>query len=108
MAQICFTRPVKIFPDGTRKANLDIEIVLDMFATVDNFDVAVLVSGDGDFERALLSLRAKGKRFKVVSTNGKVARELRIVSGMHYIDVASIKNWVYLHDYSDSDAVIAE
>jgi uncharacterized LabA/DUF88 family protein len=41
--------------DGTpmQKANLDIEIVLDMFNTIDHYDIAVLVSGDGDFERPL-------------------------------------------------------
>src|SRR5438093_3927696 len=51
--------------DGTPtpKANLDIEIVLDMFNTIDHYDLAMLVSGDGDFERPLPLLRARGKRF---------------------------------------------
>lgn len=46
-----------------KKANLDIEIVLDMFNTIDSYDIAVLVSGDGDFDRALQLLKARGKRF---------------------------------------------
>ena len=37
--------------ESKQKANLDVEIVLDMFNTVDTYDMAVLVSGDGDFER---------------------------------------------------------
>jgi len=75
-----------------RKANLDIEIVLDMFNTIDHYDMAVLVSGDGDFERALQLLRARGKQLLVIATEGFIARELRSVAGRHYIDMESIKS----------------
>jgi uncharacterized LabA/DUF88 family protein len=78
----------------TQKANLDIEIVLDMFNTIDHYDMAVLVSGDGDFERPLQLLRARGKRFLVLSTHGFVARELREVAGMHYVDFEDIRERV--------------
>lgn len=82
--------------DGTpkRKANLDIEIVLDMFNTIDHYDMAVLVSGDGDFERPLQLLRARGKRFLVVSTQGFVAKEIREVAGMHFVDFDNIRSQV--------------
>ena len=80
--------------DGSekRKANLDIEIVLDMFNTIDNYDMAVLVSGDGDFERPLKLLKARGKRFIILSTQGFMAKELREVAGMHYVDVQTIRH----------------
>jgi uncharacterized LabA/DUF88 family protein len=47
--------------DGTQtqKANLDIEIVLNMSNTIDHYDMAMLVSGDGDFEWPLQLLRAR-------------------------------------------------
>jgi uncharacterized LabA/DUF88 family protein len=82
--------------DGTltQKANLDIEIVLDMFNIIDHYDMAMLVSGDGDFERPLQLLRARGKRFVVLSTQGLIARELREVAGMHYIDFEDIREHV--------------
>ncbi len=73
-----------------RKANLDIEIVLDMFNTIDNYDMAVLVSGDGDFERALQLLKSRGKQFKVLATDNFVASEIRRIAGMHYINLADI------------------
>ncbi|MCL1873170.1 MAG: NYN domain-containing protein [Clostridiales bacterium] len=73
-----------------QKANLDIEIVLDMFNTIDNYDLAVLISGDGDFDRALQLLKARGKKFKVLSTGRFIARELRQTAGMHYIDLSTI------------------
>jgi uncharacterized LabA/DUF88 family protein len=83
-------------PDGTdkRKANLDIEIVLDMFNTIDQYDTAVLLSGDADFERPLQLLRARGKKFLVMSTQGFVAREIRAVAGMHFMDFQEIREHV--------------
>jgi uncharacterized LabA/DUF88 family protein len=82
--------------DGTQKvkANLDIEIVLDMFNTIDHYDMAVLFSGDGDFERPLRLLKARGKRFLVLSTQGLVAKEIRDIAGMHYLDVQEIREYI--------------
>lgn len=59
-----------------RRANLDIEIVIDMFNTATRYDVAVLMSGDGDFERAVELLRSKGKEIIGVGTRGMIAAEL--------------------------------
>jgi uncharacterized LabA/DUF88 family protein len=59
-----------------RKANLDIEIVIDMFNTVDLYDVAVLASGDGDFERAVELLRSKGKRIFGLGSSAMAAYDL--------------------------------
>ena len=75
-----------------RKANLDIEIVLDMFNTIDHYDKAILISGDGDFERALALLRARGKQFSVIATDKFIARELLNVAGRHYIRMDDIKD----------------
>ena len=87
-----------------KKANLDIEIVLDMFNTIDSYDLAVLVSGDGDFDRALQLLKARGKKTVVVSTTGFIATELRATAGRHYIDLkdleTQIKKWGVLREKS--------
>ena len=93
------TKPVKTIRGGEngeikQKANLDVEIVLDLFNTIDQYDVAVLVSGDGDFERALQLLKARGKQIKVISTAGTVAREIKILCGMHYVDFRDIREQV--------------
>lgn len=93
------TKPIKTIYDpesgeSKQKANLDIEIVLDLFNTIDNYDMAVLVSGDGDFERALQLLKARGKKFKVIATAGMVAKEIRTICGMHYIDLTDIRDKV--------------
>lgn len=93
------TKPLKTIEDyatghTTQKANLDIEIVLDMFNMIDRYDMAILVSGDGDFERALQQLKSRGKEVKVISTRGIVASELVHATGINYIDLLAIKEMV--------------
>lgn len=75
----------------SQKANLDIEIVVDMFNTVDQYDRVVLFSGDGDFERAIELLRSKNTHITVVSTEGMIARELRNATD-RYIDLNEIRD----------------
>jgi len=59
-----------------RHASLEIEMVVDLFTTVDRYDVAVLLSGDGDFERAVELLRSKGKGIVGMGAQGMVSPEL--------------------------------
>lgn len=82
--------------DGSvkRKVNLDIEIVIDMFNTLDHYDMAVLVSGDGDFERPLQILRSRGKQFMVLSTDGYVAMDLLNVAGKNFVDLKEIRRLI--------------
>ena len=81
----------------SQKANLDIEIVVDMFNTVEQYDRVVLLSGDGDFERAIELLRSKNTHITVVSTEGMIARELRNVTD-RYIDLNSIRSRIEKSD----------
>jgi len=77
----------------SQKANLDIEIVVDMFNTVDQYDRVILFSGDGDFERAIELLRGKNTHITVVSTEGMIARELRNATD-RYIDLNDIREHI--------------
>ncbi len=82
----------------SQKANLDIEIVIDMFNTVEQYNRVVLFSGDGDFERAIELLRSKNTHITVVSTEGMIARELRNVSDQ-YIDLNSLRSEIEKSDF---------
>ncbi|PSB17890.1 NYN domain-containing protein [filamentous cyanobacterium CCP1] len=77
----------------SQKANLDIEIVVDMFNTVDQYDRVILFSGDGDFERAIELLRSKNTHITVVSTEGMIARELRNATD-RYIDLNDLRPYI--------------
>lgn len=90
-------KTIKYFRDEisgelTRKANLDLEMAIDLFTTIAQYDTAVLVTGDGDFERAVELLRSYGKRVIVASTQETVARELRNAAGKHFFDLAEIRS----------------
>lgn len=74
------------------KANLDIEIVIDMFNTISRYDTCVLLSGDGDFERVVEVLRARGKRVIVVSLPEMTARELRNAAGANFVDLRQLES----------------
>lgn len=71
------TKPLKRFQDGSIKANVDIELALDVVSMLDRLDVVCLVSGDGDFERLVELAQSKGVRVEVVGMGSSVASNLR-------------------------------
>lgn len=71
------TKPLKRFADGTIKANLDIELALDLLEMCNRLDVVCLASGDGDFAHLVEVVQAKGVRVEVVGFNQSVAVQLR-------------------------------
>jgi len=85
-------KELKTFPDGTKKANLDVEIAVDMLSLVGNYDTAILVSGDEDFAYAINVVAYKGVRVEVAGFRSNTSPRL--------IDVAD--------RFIDFDAVINE
>jgi uncharacterized LabA/DUF88 family protein len=80
-------------PDGSKKANLDVEIAVDMIALVGSYDTAVLVSGDGDLAYAVDAASYRGVRVEVVSLRSMTSDSLINVAD-RYIDLDSIKEEV--------------
>lgn len=62
--------------EETEKANLDIEIAVDMLIQMDKYDKAFLCSGDGDFTRAVKFLMDRSKTVIVVSTWSMLSTDL--------------------------------
>lgn len=91
------TRPLREVADENgdtyRRASLDIELVTDLLATTDRYDVAVLLTGDGDFERPVEVLRARGKRVVVASIQEMTSYELRNAAD-EYVDFKDIREHV--------------
>ncbi|MDR0654561.1 MAG: NYN domain-containing protein [Synergistaceae bacterium] len=50
MGYICVFRPTLVGGDGKTKGNVDAELVLKAMIEFPNYDKAILVSGDGDFQ----------------------------------------------------------
>lgn len=75
------TREVKVIHDRknkkkVQKGNFDVKLAIDIVLKTKEFDVAVLASGDSDFEPVVEYLRSVKKKVIIVSARGHVAREL--------------------------------
>ncbi|MDQ3880459.1 MAG: NYN domain-containing protein, partial [Chloroflexota bacterium] len=82
-------KDIRKYGDGKIKANLDIELVVDLFRLADRMDAAVIVSGDGDFAPAIRALQDKGVRAEVISFRGNTSSDLIAVAD-EFIDIMKI------------------
>ncbi len=77
-------------PDGSKKVNLDVEMVVDMMALVNFYDTAVLVSGSGNLTYAANAISYRGIRVELVSLRSMTSECLFNVCD-RYIDLESLK-----------------
>ncbi len=86
-------KELKTFYDGTRKANLDVEIAVDMLSLADKYDTAVLVSGDEDFVYAINAVAYKGCRVEIAGFRSNTAPRLIDVADF-FVDLGDIADLV--------------
>lgn len=89
------TREVKIIHDRknkniVQKGNFDVKMAIDIVLKTKEFDVAILASGDSDFEPVIEYLRTIKKKVLVVSARGHIAREL-IKKANQYLPLEKMK-----------------
>ena len=77
------------YEGGRIKANLDIEMAVDIMLLSENLDVVVLVSGDGDFVRLLEAIQLKGVRCEVISFGISTSNEL-IEAADQFTEITSL------------------
>jgi uncharacterized LabA/DUF88 family protein len=82
-------KDIRKFGDGRVKANLDIELVVDLFRLAKRMDIAVIVSGDGDFAPAIRALQDEGVRCEVISFRPNTSSDLIAVAD-EFIDIMKI------------------
>jgi uncharacterized LabA/DUF88 family protein len=83
------SKDIRKYGDGKVKANLDIELVVDMMKTARNLDIAVVVSGDGDFASAIRAVQEMGVRVEVISFRGNTSSDLIDVADL-FTDITQI------------------
>ena len=83
------SKDIRKYGDGKVKANLDIELVVDMMKTARNLDIAIVVSGDGDFAPAIRAVQEMGVRVEVVSFRGNTSSDLIDVADL-FTDITQI------------------
>jgi len=84
-------KPIQNNNNDDYNSSVDLDMIIDMLIHIDNYDMAVILSGDSDFARICEILICRGKRFLVLSTKGVVSNEIRSVAGMHYRDILELR-----------------
>ena len=93
------TKDLVQLPDGSKKANLDVEIAVDMMNLAPHYDTAVLVSGDGDLAYAVNAVSYQGVRVEVVSLRSMTSESLINVADC-FVDLDSIKQEIQKTSHS--------
>lgn len=70
------TKALRRYDDGTAKANLDMELAIDLLTQAQYIDVAILVSGDGDFVSLVDAAQRVGVRVEVAATPRQTSTDL--------------------------------
>ncbi len=85
-----FLKPVKLFEQEDestkRKADCDVDMTVKIIREKDNFDRALILSGDGDFLPTLKYLRELEKEVVILARGPRTAREIRQFAGSNFRD----------------------
>lgn len=82
-------------PDGmTEKGNMDVEMTIDAVDRINEYDTAILFSGDSDFLELITYMKSKGKKTYVYSSRNNVSSELR-TGADGYTDVLKITDDIW-------------
>jgi uncharacterized LabA/DUF88 family protein len=97
-----FLKPVKLYEqdDGTtkRKANCDVDMAFHLMKEKDNFDRAVILSGDGDFLPVLKYLKQIDKEVVVLSRGHRTAKEIKQFAGGKFKDFEYLRELLKMRD----------
>lgn len=84
------TKDLMQYPDGSKHANLDVEIAVDMLALAPYCDSAVLLSGDGDLAYVVNAIAYQGVKVEVVGLSSMTSETLINVAD-RYTDLATLQ-----------------
>ena len=91
-------KPVKMYyqEDGStkRKANCDVDMAFYLMKEKDDFDRAIILSGDGDFLPVLKYLKSLGKDIIVLGRGNRTAREIKQFAGSNFRDFIRLENYI--------------
>ena len=93
-----FLKPVKMYnqDDGTtkRKANCDVDMAFHLMKERDEFDRAVVLSGDGDFLSVLKYLKECDKEVIILGRGNRTAKEIKQFAGSNFRDFEYLREQI--------------
>jgi len=81
MGYLVILKPTMELPDKSVKGNVDAELVLHAMIQFENYDKAIIVSGDGDFFCLVEYLESKNKLLHILTPNKYYSRLFKKYSG---------------------------
>jgi uncharacterized LabA/DUF88 family protein len=95
-------KPVKLYDqeDGStkRKANCDVDMTFYLMKEKDNFDRAIILSGDGDFLPVLKYLKNNNKEVIILARGPRTAREIKQFAGSNFRDFVRLEKAIKLEE----------
>lgn len=95
-------KPVKLYEqdDETtkRKANCDVDMAFYLMKEKDNFDKAIILSGDGDFLPVLKYLKENRKEIIMLARGARTAKEIRQFAGGNFRDFTRLEKYIRFYD----------
>ena len=88
-----FTKDLITLPDGSRKANMDVEMAVDMLMLGNYCDTLVLLSGTGDLNYAVDTLSYRGVKIELFSLRANTNEQL-INLADRFIDLNDIQHLI--------------
>jgi uncharacterized LabA/DUF88 family protein len=94
-----FIKPVKMYKNTNgngfvKKANCDVDMAFYLMKEKDDFDQAIILSGDGDFLPVLKYLREIKKQVIILSRGDRTAREIRQFAGSNFRDFVRLESHI--------------
>ena len=88
-------KELQIYPDGSKKADWDIGIAVDVIRFSQLVDVVILVTGDGDFYHLVEYLQNQGKQVEVAGFSQTTSVKLKELADFYY-DLNELKNLILI------------
>ncbi|MEI6042633.1 MAG: NYN domain-containing protein [bacterium] len=99
---ILVLKPVKTHVDGKgisqKKANCDVDMTLYLIRYKDDYDRALVLTGDGDFLSALKYLRDNNKEVLVLARSPRTAKEIKKFAGDKFLDFEFLREIIRMDE----------
>lgn len=88
-------KELQIYPDGTKKADWDVGMAVDVIKFSKLVDVVILVTGDGDFLPLVEYLQNQGKQVEIAGFPRSTSQKLKEAADFYY-DLDEIRKLILI------------
>lgn len=104
-------KPVKIFKeeDGSikKKANCDVDMTLDLMKYYEEYEGALVLTGDGDFITVLKYLRNNKKIIRILARGERTAKEIKRFAGGDFRDFNYLREILKFEDKKKGTHIVS-